>query len=366
MNKWIKLLVFLPIPILMMTVNYLVDPAGLFRIDYEAVAQSIVNGNKTMITKNNINERKVKENIIKKMPKHVECIAVGPSLVMGIRQGDAGTDSFYNLGESGADFYDIFAQFGLLEINGVSYNRVIFCIDSYFFDENLNKTFTRNMELKPYAEYMLDVLDGNIKMAQPKEKNGIYAYKQLLSPQLFQTSFHLIKDKGLEAAVSGGWIVADNYNGDKWKVADQDIYEWAYYMPDGSWVYGIKTQKYDEKYVVKHSNEYAVESQFSKGKHLGNYQKDSFEKLVKYLLDKNVRVDLYLCPVAPTLWDRINNEEYYVLNELEEFAHNMSSKYNLKLTGSYNPYKLGMTNKDFYDSRHVRHELLSTYFDFKP
>ncbi len=43
----------------------------------------------------------------------------------------------------------------------------------------------------------------------------------------------------------------------------------------------------------------------------------------------------------------------------------MAKKYNLKITGSYNPYNLDMEDKDFYDARHVRHELLGTYFDFR-
>ena len=77
-------------------------------------------------------------------------------------------------------------------------------------------------------------------------------------------------------------------------------------------------------------------------------------------------MELYLCPVAPALWDRIDTPGYYVMNELESYAHEVAAKYGLKITGSYNPYNLGMTNADFYDSRHVRQELLSKYFDFKP
>ena len=43
----------------------------------------------------------------------------------------------------------------------------------------------------------------------------------------------------------------------------------------------------------------------------------------------------------------------------------MSNKYNLKTIGTYNPYKIGMKDEDFYDARHVRRELLGIYFDFK-
>ena len=154
--------------------------------------------------------------------------------------------------------------------------------------------------------------------------------------------------------------------GERWTVVDKGVYDKAYYMADGSWVYALKTQKQDEKDVIKESNEYNVEKQFSKGKHLSSYQQETFEKLLQYLQARNVQVELFLCPVSPTLWGRIDNDDYHVLGELESFAHSMADKYNLKLTGAYNPHTLGMGDKDFYDSRHVRHELLSTYFDFKP
>lgn len=131
-------------------------------------------------------------------------------------------------------------------------------------------------------------------------------------------------------------------------------------------MYAATMQNQDEKDVLRDANTYNVETQFSRGKHLGSYPQETFEKLIQFLLDRNVQVELYLCPVAPALWNRMNHDNYYVLNELESFAHNMSEKYKLKLTGSYDPHKLGIQDKDFYDCRHVRHELLSTYFDFRP
>ena len=38
--------------------------------------------------------------------------------------------------------------------------------------------------------------------------------------------------------------------------------------------------------------------------------------------------------------------------------------YSLKITGSYNPYLLNITDDKFYDSRHVKRQYLSEYFDF--
>ena len=40
----------------------------------------------------------------------------------------------------------------------------------------------------------------------------------------------------------------------------------------------------------------------------------------------------------------------------------MSNKYDLKITGTYNPYELGIKDENFYDSRHVRRELMGELF----
>ena len=55
---------------------------------------------------------------------------------MCVNKDIVGTDSFINLGVSGSDIYDILAQFGLMDIYGKKTKRVIFCVDSYSFDES--------------------------------------------------------------------------------------------------------------------------------------------------------------------------------------------------------------------------------------
>ena len=139
-------------------------------------------------------------------------------------------------------------------------------------------------------------------------------------------------------------------------------------MPDASWVYARSYQNRTEEDVRKDSEEYNIERQFSKGEHISEYCKEIFEKLIGYLLSQGIEVDLYLCPVAPSLWDRIEAEEteYPIIGEIEKYANRVAKEYDLKITGAYNPYDLDMKDKDFYDARHVRHELLGTYFDFEP
>lgn len=356
-SKWLRFLLVIPLLFVLVFTNVYIDPANIYHDYSKEIAESVLSGKPTHFGSSNADGRKIKHNFIMKMPDKTECIAVGPSLVMGVRSETVGTDSFYNLGMSGADFYDILAQFGLMEAYGKSADRVVFCVDSYFFDDTLFSTFDGHKKYKIYADYMISILYKQ-EPEKPQEKisnaEKEIQIRQLFSITYFQAAFHQIQT-----------LNSYKINRERWGIVDKD-YTDAYYMADASFVYPMSFQKRGVKDVREDCEEYDIEFQFSKGKYASEYCMEVFEKLVEYLLDKGIEVDLYLCPVAPSLWDRIEAEkmDYPILGQLEEYTNNIAKKYDLKITGSYNPYNLGMQDKDFYDSRHVRHELLGVYFDF--
>ena len=361
MKKYLPIILFIPILIFFVFTNYYIDPANLFHDANEEIAKEILNGNKVYITSGNGDERAVKEKLIQNMPKEVECIAVGPSLVMGVRAEDVGTDEYYNLGVSAADYYDILGQLGLMEANGIEYKRLVFCVDSYFFLEEIydNPDRARNGQLMPYAKYMLSILDGNNEeIPSEKESNiDITEIEQLFSVTYFQSA-------KTQVELSGSYLREE-----RWGIVGEDFSEMDYphYWEDGSWVYAKSYQARTVDDVIATSKEYDLSSVFVKGSHMSSESKVTFEKLLEYLLKKGVEVDLYLCPLTPTLWDRLEMEmeSYPIVTELETYAYDIADKYSLNIIGSYNPYNVGILDEDFYDARHVRHEKLSTYFQFK-
>lgn len=351
-KRWFGLIPFLVLPLWLIFINYKVDPANIFHDVSREAAVSIVAGNKTYITSGNLDERNVKYNLILEMPKDTEAIAVGPSLVMCVGEELVGTESYYNLGESGADFYDILAQFGVMNIYKKYPGRVIFCVDSYFFDENIYENAGRHNAMLPFAIYMLDILNG--EKAEVPEINLFekrkQKFEQLFSISYFQSAFMYAKSK--HAFISERIGIAD------------DTIQTAYYMPDGSWIYEKTFQENGIEDVKRDAQAYNIEGHFSKGKHISRKSKDTFEQLIKYLESHGAKVELFLCPLSPSLWDRIDLEEYLILTELEVYAHEIAGKYKLKITGSYNPYLLDITDDKFYDSRHVKRQYLGEYFDF--
>lgn len=345
------LLPIMAIPI----INFISDPAGLFHgIGHtQKMAKAILAGQKPYFTSGNGDERMVKHHLIINMPGEVDCIAVGTSLVMLIQQNMTSSNLFYNLGESGADIYDILAQFGTMRSHNKKINRVIFGMDLYSFDEAQYKNHTRNIPLKPFAHYMINLLNGE-KLNRSKinySANLQTSLSNLFSARYFTDSVKYLKSK-------------EKVRTEFWGIADEN-FPGAYYMPDASWVY---SQEYRNsttpEYVKKNSNEYPIDRMFTPNEHISEFSKDIFEKLLNYLFAQDVEVELFMCPLAPSLWNRIDLKKHFILQELYDYVNFIASKYDLKITGNYNPYELGMTDADFYDARHVRAECFQKYFDF--
>ncbi len=357
-KRWVRLIVIVPLLVFFVFTNVYEDPANIFHDNSKEMAELLSKGYATYNTSDNGNEREIKHNMIMLMPDEVDCVAIGPSLIMTVNKDEVGTDSFINLGVSGSDLYDVLAQFGLMKIYDKKPKKVILCVDSYFFDESFyNAKDARNKGLKNYAEYMLEVLEGeNPKPVSYDYYNYIKTrIEQAFSITYFQAAWKQIQKNGKYIVDNERYgVVGANFNG-----------EYAYYDSDASLVYEKDFQEKGVSFVKKECANYNIKKQFAYDKHINKYSMEVFEKLICYMQEQGIEVELFLCPMSPSLWDRIDKDKshYPILDEISGFAYDMSNKYNLKIIGTYNPYKIGMKDEDFYDARHVRRELMGKFFE---
>lgn len=367
MKKWLLLTVFIIVPLAcVIFVNVVGDTANLFHISANKdIALSILAGNATY-GEGAIDERGVKRTLIENLPEEVDTLAVGTSVVMCINRDIVGTDSFYNLGESASDYYDILAQFGLLEINKKKYKRIIFCADFDFF--NKGQSGGRHYISIPYANYMLSVLNGNKESfsmsGSVKLKNRIKEMytkmRQLVSIQYFQSSVKVFFHQLAKGKKRYGIITPEN--------ADK----YFYYESDGSWVYDVKHRSHTEKDVIEDCLNYVYPQNdvdilgriCDVNEHLSDEKKEIFSSLMNYLKSQGIEVLIFLCPFPPALYDLLDQNLRPLLPELELYIRQYAEQNNIRVTGSYNPHNLNITNSDFYDARHVRREKLGEYFDF--
>ena len=90
---WIRLaVIIIPLLVLLCGINYYEDPANLFHDYNENVAKALLDGREAYFGSGNGDERSVKMHTIRNMPRHVDCITLGPSLAMGISKEHAGTE----------------------------------------------------------------------------------------------------------------------------------------------------------------------------------------------------------------------------------------------------------------------------------
>ncbi len=351
--KWFRLLlVVISILAFLSCTNWYCDPANLYHDVSKPIAESLMNGKPAYITSGNVDERLLKCYMIEQMPKDADCVLIGSSTVLGIRKEHVGTDSFYNLGVSGADYYDIMATAAMLEMNHVNPKRIILGVDHYFFCEGIYENNARSKSWRPYAKYMEDILEDANPLspqldleAQQKEQ-----FRQLLSITYFQASVEFLKNNGsLQIA--------------RWGMADRE-YKGAYFQVDGSMVYPRDYENTSVETAIKAATDYDMEYQFGSYRHMNARSKEQFEKLVNYWTKQGAKVVFFLCPVSPALWERYDTERYPILPEIEEYVRSMAEKYDVEVIGSYNPKDVGVSDEDYYDARHIKHPRMKKYFRF--
>lgn len=352
--KWFGLLLVVAslLGILIFT-NCFFDPANLYHDVSRPVADAIVSGEGAYVTSGNANERLIKKYMIEQMPKQIDCLVLGSSTVLGIRKENVGTDDFYNLAVSSADYYDIMTSLALLEINGIKAERLILGVDHFFFSESLYENNARSKPWKPYAEYMEGIFNGMVPALPEADLKAekTEQFRQLFSITYFQASIDYVKQNG-------------SLKIDRWGCVD-DAYTGAYFAVDGSMVYPLEYENTPVEEAIRAALDYDMEYQFGAHQSMSERSKENFEKMIVYMQNQGTEVQLFLCPVSPALWERYDEGHYPILAQVEEFILEMAEKYDLEVIGSYNPTLLEIPNEAFYDARHVRHGLLSKYFDFK-
>ena len=371
-KRWLNFLIFLPLLILIPAINFLVDPAMLFCAQEDLWADSIIAGNITYVGSENHNRYKIKELLIEKLPKEVDCLVFGPSLSFEITGEQTGVDKFYNLSVSGLDINGLLAQLGSLEYNNVKAKKIIFSIDTFLFDEKIYSDPKRNRRVISYADYMQNILDNKPNNIQPRvQENNFKIFRRYMrdiySLTYFQSSVKYLfyKQSDVKKAFRSE-VRPKDFN-------RYDI-EGPAYDADGSYIYPPEYKTKMAEDVI--SNIKLDDDNFRKGlaannggftpdEHISEYSKNMFEKIIKYYTDRGVKIELFVCPVPPYYWDILNKSNYPILHEQEEFAKELAKKYNLSITGTMNPYAMGIKDEDFYDARHISYDALVKHFDFK-
>ena len=348
----LKLLLLVPLVLLVLWVNYFVDQTGLFRGDKFnlELAQILLEGD-PVSNFEKMDEREVLKLYIKNMPEAYNTVVIGSSRGLQITAAIAGeSGSFYNMGMSGEDFYDIASTISLLDKYDRMPQNMIIVLDPWILND-MPESYSSRSDSNLANSFLNQTLGFDV----PYQEEDKTVYNEaLLDLDYFQKNIaYYFEDHTGEERPSR--VIGDVY-----------LQKTETKMPDGTLLYTEEYRNMDQEWVDREALT-RVNAGYALGMYdfyeLNQMRCEQFEAIVDYVLDKGVSVIFVLSPIHPIYYEHLASSECArgVLLA-EEFYGDVARQRGIAVFGSYDPEKANCTNADFYDGLHVRRESISKFF----
>lgn len=349
---FIKLLNFFPVLILLITVNFIVDPANLFSaIFIEKVADNLLDG-KNVIGMTNVDERQLQKSIILRQEECPESIIIGSSRTITISKELVGEESFRNHSMSGAGLMDCLGILGVYTVRNQVPARIMIGVDPWIFNRNYDDLRYQGL----YEDILLflnligcdNLIDGQMsKMSSNNDvKNKLM---QLISPSYFQSSIYHFLHNGIE----------------KVECTDMLDSEKGIRYSDGSVNYDKKTRTTSVEQSIQAAREYVSGDvyQIERYNEMDQNCVILFDKMIKYLQTKGVEIIFYFPAYHPYVYQYLLDEpKYQMIFQVETYYREYALDNSIKTYGSYNPEFSGFTAGDFFDGMHIKKESINKGF----
>lgn len=327
-----KLLLLLPVPVIIISFNYFIDPANLYKDDYEAgIANYLLEGY-NVANVADCDDRLLQEYYINGLKQKKEIIVIGSSRSLLISSELFPGKSFFNNSVSAGiltDYKKIYSQY---KKRGLIPSIIILNLDPGLIDEKTSsqknwKTVKSNFDLKNLIP----------------EK-----YMELLSISYFQNSLLKIINKQTR----------ENYYPTK-EVSNDTFMK----LSDGSIAY----HKSKKNRSIEEVRAIAIDFANKEVNNCDYYDVNSYkikelEDFIDLLLKNKVKVIFFLSPYHPKVYEIFMKSKKYKINKIEEYIIKMAEQKKIKILGSYNPEKYGLSEAEFYDGVHPKKPAIHKIF----
>ena len=242
--------------------------------------------------------------------KHFNKIVLGSSRAMQI--GTPIGERVLNISVSGAVLEDYEKLLALVDSNSITYDTLEISAHGWLFNRNNGD----------HRYYLYD------------KKAGLDSIKKAFSWEYF-------------------W---DNMNPNKYEPWDGNDKDFVVY-PDGTIRYDIKYR--NQVPDVEHHVEQALIWPFKDYYEIDDDYKARFENILNKISKDHV-IELVLLPYHPAVYNELITK-IPIIDQAENYYKSIH-KDNVIVIGSYNPEKLGVEAKDFYDPNHLNEEGLIKMF----
>lgn len=346
MKRFLKRILFLiPLPLLIIAINYFEDPANLFNEKYElGIADYLVQGN-NVTNVLNYNERLLQKLFIEKMSNCPTVIVLGSSRAMQINSKYFKKSNFINNGVSGTSLEDYLAIYYLYEKKGCKIQKVILGLDPWLLNDNNDQSRWKDLG-NEYSIFIKKLLKNSVEITLELK---LYQYKKfisLISPSYFKTSLRYLI-KGIDRKyIPTKEMVNESFT----KISDGSIYYDILYRN------ASRDAVEDEaRRTIAANTIYSLDNFTHLSKHYGAI----FSNFVEYLQKQNIVVEFFLCPYNPIVYEYFKNNSYYhIVLKTENYFMDYAISHKIKVFGSYDPAKYNFDSSNFFDFMHCNEKAI--------
>lgn len=361
-----RLALLVPILVFMVGFSYTVDRSGLFQgalaprriVDLMLEGYDVTNFEA-------MNEREVVQLYAQDVPETPEVIGIGSSRVLQFTTELVGTQSFFNMGVTGADVRDNMTSYYKMVSYGKAPDVLLWSLDPWvFFGDEAAFDVRADEEL--YNEFLTKVLGVETDYEEP---DTVELWKALAEPAYFQGNVdYFVKNRGQPT------VTDDDGNTIEFNPVQGDPYNQTTTIKrsDGSVLYDIAFRSLNEDQI----RNLAAESCMSfNSVHMEGFdalsakQEEAFDKFIRYAQSQGTTVILVLSPWHPYLYTYLLGEPenhqgfFQVENWVRQYCHDN----NIPLYGSYDPECIpGLEEIDFFDGLHCKDSGIAKFFPGVP
>ncbi|MHA4808309.1 hypothetical protein ACX0G9_09375 [Flavitalea flava] len=326
------LLIVLPLGLLVLLTNYIVDPGNIFssREYLEGIAKILSKGdNIDNIT--NYDERLLQEQMVLRLTRTPDVIVLGSSRIMEVGRDFFPGKTVLNCGVSHADIHDIMALTGLLDSLKRLPKELLLNVEPFLIWGKgglewqslmpYYKVFTRNMEASGFGEI--------------RTATSIRSYKltSLISLNYFKASLNFLT-KGVSKKYINIGKESPALNG---RFSDGTIsYNFIYTHPDTA-------------RIAKNARNTGIRQGLSPP---APYESAELNFVLDFLQDRGVKVKLVMLPFHPEFYAGVNTYHQHLFLTYESYFRDLAAKHQLPITGSFDASVYGLDESCFYDLYH--------------
>lgn len=357
-----KCALLLPILVFMVAFSYQVDRSGLFQgalaprriVDLMLQGYDVTNFEQ-------MKERDVVQLFAQDVPQTPQVIGVGSSRVLQFNRELVGSDSFFNMGVTGADVRDNMTSYYKM----VSYGKVpevlLWSVDPWVFFGS-EAAFDERADAELYNEFLTKVLGVQTDYEEPDK---VELWKALADPAYFQGNVdYFVKNRGQTTVTDdeGNTIEFNPVTGNPYRQTA------TIKRTDGSVLYdtAFRGQTQDQILSLAAAACETFNSVHMEGfDTLDKTQCEAFDAFIRYAQSQGTTVVLILSPWHPYLYDYLLSEpeNHSGFFAVEAYVRKYCAQNNIPLYGSYDPTKMtGLVEMDFFDGLHCKDSGIKKFF----